>query len=121
MRIVKKLPSKRDQIRLSCAEYLLRVAGFSNQSDRNRFDTGFPSDALRVCDMVARYARHDFCVDRPRYSTRDSTIVSSMAQWPPGPSVAEHRKNKGLSCGHTALTVSVTSRANRMRPFRSPP
>src|SRR6185312_987256 len=70
MWVVKKLARERDQISLPGAEDLLGVTRFGNQSHRNSLDAGFVPHALRIGDMVARSARHNFRIDRSAYATR---------------------------------------------------
>ncbi|CAM5662573.1 hypothetical protein SGLAM104S_00980 [Streptomyces glaucescens] len=56
------------------------------------------------------------------WRSRAKRTVSSGVQPPSSSqSVAETRKNSGLSSGHTSRTASTTSRANRVRFSYEPP
>ena len=64
-----KLARERDQIRLPCAQYLLGMARFGNQSNSDSLYAGLTPHAFRIGDVVAWNTRHDFRIDRSAYAT----------------------------------------------------
>ncbi len=68
MRVKKKFSCKRDQIRLTRVENLLRMPRFGDQSHGNRFDARLLSHTLCVGNVITGHTRHDFGIDRSTYS-----------------------------------------------------